>query len=400
MDDEATSEGSVLNGRYELGPLLGQGGMATVRDATDQRLGRRVAVKILRADLAAQPRARARFETEASAAARLVHPNVVTVFDSGEENGIPFLVMERLPGRTFADEIGAGPVAIARVCDVAREILAALTAAHAAGIVHRDIKPANVLVCADGRVKVSDFGIAKTIDDTDQTQTMELLATPGYLAPERIAGEPASARSDLYSVGVLVYEALTGQRPFSGATPVTLMRAIERGEPESLTELRPEVPAALVAVVARSMALEPERRFASAPEMAAALAASTELDETVAIDVPPRDGTTQTLPSPLAVPVAVSPTAAAPARSGRTRSTAVGIAIGAVLAAIVLAVFISQRDPAQPAAPPATVATTTSTPTTAAPTTAAQVVAPTPPPGPANKNDRGPGNGGKGKHKP
>jgi len=395
MDDHAASQGSTLNGRYELGALLGQGGMATVRDATDRRLGRRVAVKILRADLAAQPRARARFETEARAAARLAHPNVVTVFDSGEENGIPFLVMERLPGRTFADEIAAGPVAIARVCDVARDILAALTAAHGAGVIHRDIKPGNVLMSEDGRAKVSDFGIAKTLDDMDQTQTIELLATPGFLAPERIAGEPASERSDLYSVGVLVYEALSGQRPFRGATPLALMRAIERGDAASLTALRPDVPAPLVAVVARSMALDPGRRFGSAPEMAAALESAATLDETVAIDRRPRDGTTQ----PLSLPIAIVSEATVPTRASRVRSQAVAVGIGAVLAAIVLAAYISHRDPARPTAPARVVATTTSsTPTTAASTTTgAPETTATPEPGPPGKNKGGRGRGNKSK---
>ena len=217
MHEDDASEPRVLAGRYELGSLLGHGGMGTVRDATDRRLGRPVAVKILRADLAEQPSARRRFETEAHAAARLAHPNVVTVFDSGEDDGIPFLVMERLPGRTLADELAEGQLAISRVEEVAREVLSALAAAHGAGIIHRDIKPGNVLLTEDGHVKVSDFGIAKTVDDLDQTQTAELVATPGYLAPERLAGEAASQRSDLYSVGVLLYEASSGRRPFSGS---------------------------------------------------------------------------------------------------------------------------------------------------------------------------------------
>src|SRR5438128_3374368 len=229
MDGAGNSESPTLAGRYELGALLGHGGMGTVRDAVDRRLGRSVAVKILRADLAEQPRARRRFETEAHAAARLAHPNVVTVFDSGEDDGIPFLVMERLPGRTLADELTAGPLSPERARGVVREVLSALAAAHAAGIIHRDIKPGNVLLTEDGHVKVSDFGIAKTVDHLDQTQTAELVATPGYLAPERLVGEAASQRSDLYSVGVLLYEALSGRRPFERDTPLAQMRAIERG---------------------------------------------------------------------------------------------------------------------------------------------------------------------------
>src|ERR1700722_18658090 len=210
MDDEGATATRLLAGRYELGSMLGHGGMADVRDATDRRLARPVAVKILRPDLAAQPRARRRFETEARAAARLSHPNAVMVFDSGEDDGVPFIVMERLPGRTLADEFLDGPLTLERARAVAREILSALGAAHAAGIVHRDVKPGNVLLTDDGHVKVSDFGIAKTVDDIDQTQTTELIATPQYLAPARLAGEPASSRSDLYSVGVLLYEATSG----------------------------------------------------------------------------------------------------------------------------------------------------------------------------------------------
>jgi len=311
MDEGGASESVTIAGRYELGPLLGHGGMGAVHDATDRRLRRRVAVKILRADLAEQPNARRRFETEAHAAARLVHPNVVTVFDSGEENGVPFIVMERLPGRTLADELAAGPLSVDRARAVARDILSALEAAHAAGIIHRDIKPGNVLITDDDHVKVSDFGIAKAVDDIDQTLTTDLVATPGYLAPERLAGEPASQRSDLYSVGVLLYVALSGRRPFDGDTPLAVMRAIERGRAEPLTSVRPALPAGVIAAVERAMSREPRLRFDSAAEMAAALASSSELDVTVPIDVAEetvtvpvdggsRDGETQILrvPSP------------------------------------------------------------------------------------------------------
>jgi serine/threonine protein kinase len=281
MNEEGAAERTTLAGRYALGSVLGHGGMGTVRDATDRRLGRRVAVKILRADLAEQPRARRRFETEAHAAARLAHPHVVLVFDSGEDDGVPFLVMERLPGGTLADELAAGPLTLDRVRQVAGEILAALAAAHGAGIIHRDIKPGNVLLTEDGHVKVSDFGIAKTVDDVDQTQTTELIATPGYLAPERLAGAPASPQSDLYSVGVVLYEALSGRRPFEGDTPLAVMRAIERGDAEPLKWLRPALPADLVAVIERAMSRDPSQRFDSATQMADALEPAADLDATV-----------------------------------------------------------------------------------------------------------------------
>lgn len=343
--------------------------MGTVRDATDRRLGRRVAVKILRADLAEQPSARRRFETEARAAARLVHPNVVTVFDSGEANGVPFIVMERLPGRTLADEFATGPLSVARVRETGGEILAALAAAHSAGIIHRDIKPGNVLLTEDGHVKVSDFGIAKTVDDTEQTQTTDLLATPEYLAPERLTGEPASQRSDLYSVGVLLYVALSGRRPFEGDTPLAVMHAIERGRAESLSSVRPAIPAELVAVVERAMSREPHRRFDSAAQMATALGQSMALDatvpidvgsgtETVPVEVGARDGATQLLHPPSAQTV------------GRRRTPTVrrrlrGLGAGAALAAVLVAgIVISQRSQGHsPISGPLT--TTPAAPTTA-----------------------------------
>jgi serine/threonine protein kinase len=371
MNDERAGAATLLAGRYELGSLLGHGGMGTVRDATDRRLGRPVAVKILRADLAEQAIARRRFETEAHAAARLTHPNVVMVFDSGEDDGIPFLVMERLPGRTLADELAAGPLSLERVGEVARGILAALAAAHAAGIIHRDIKPGNVLLTHDGNVKVSDFGIAKTVDDVDQTQTAELVATPGYLAPERLAGEPASTRSDLYSVGVLLYEALSGRRPFEGDTPLAVMHAIERGQAEPLTSRRRALPAEVVAVVERAMSLDPGRRFASAVEMAAALEPPAELDatepietdwasETVPVDLRSRDGATRTLRLP-------SASEAGPFR-GRARVRSHLLAVGVALAAVLLVVglVVSQRGDGHPATsvPSTTARTTPAKPTT------------------------------------
>jgi eukaryotic-like serine/threonine-protein kinase len=375
MDETGVPERTTLAGRYQLGALLGNGGMGAVRDATDLRLARSVAVKMLRADLAAQPAARRRFETEAHSAARLAHPNVVTVYDCGEEDGVPFLVMERLPGRTLADELAAGPLSLVRVRLVAHEILAALAAAHGAGIIHRDIKPGNVLLTEDGHVKVSDFGIAKTADAVDQTQTLELIATPAYLAPERLNGQPATPRSDLYSVGVLLYEALAGRRPFDGDTPVVMMRAIERGEAVSLTSLRPTLPAELISTVARAMALDPDRRFESAAEMASALEPQAELDETVAIatvfgpetvpiDPAWRDGDTRTLPLPNT-----------PSREGegprpRVSRRAAAIAVGALLAVVLVAGIVSnQRDGAVPGPSVPTVKPTT-------PTTVAVLAAP------------------------
>jgi serine/threonine-protein kinase len=358
MDD--TTQSLVLGNRYELGATIGRGGMGTVYDATDRRLDRPVAVKILRPDLAEQLKARRRFETEARAAARLVHPHVVTVFDSGEDDGVPFLVMERLPGRTLADELSAGAVPVDRARTLGLEMLAAVAAAHEAGIVHRDIKPGNVLLTSDGHAKVSDFGIAKTVDDSDQTQTADLVATVGYLAPERLGGAAASPASDLYSVGVVLYEALTGARVFTGDSPVAVMRAVERGEIASLSEVRPTVPRELAAVVERAMTRDPDRRFGSARQMAAALEHDGSLEATAPTD---RSAMTDTVPiQPAATVETPHPRRATdsarphlPSRSRRT-TRFVGVIVGAIVALSVVAGITrggdSPRSPSTTTQPP------------------------------------------------
>jgi hypothetical protein len=281
------ASGPIIGDRYELGALLGRGGMSEVRAGRDLRLGRDVAVKLLTVEGADPSQVRERFDAEARAVASLSHPNVVMVFDSGEHEGVPFLVMERLPGRTLADEMGAGPLVPDRACQVAREVLAALGAAHEAGIVHRDIKPSNVLLGADGHIKVADFGIAKTASAMTLTGHGILLGTPGYVAPERLAGEPATPRSDLYAVGVLLYEALSGRPPFAGDSPAGLMRAIRESRPVPLAELCPGLPTPLVRAVERAMEKDPQLRFATAAEMGAALVAPTPDAAATAVLVPP-----------------------------------------------------------------------------------------------------------------
>ena len=291
-------EGQVLAGRYELGGVLGRGGMAEVRAGWDLRLGRAVAVKTLLPDLAEQPAVRRSFEGEARAAARLAHPHAVAVFDVGEEGGVPFLVMEQVNGPTLEQEVAGGRLDAGRVRRLGQELLAALGAAHAAGLVHRDVKPANVLMAPDGSAKVADFGIAKavtaegaTASQTDLTATGQVLGTVAYMAPERLAGQPATVQTDLYSVGVVLYEALSGTRPFAAATPIAMVHAIDQGRPPSLRECCPGVDPALIAVIERAMAKDPEGRFASAAEMSAALQARTEpparvadADRTVMVD--------------------------------------------------------------------------------------------------------------------
>jgi serine/threonine-protein kinase len=263
--------GEMVAGRYRLGEPLGSGGMAEVFDAMDERLERPVAVKLLRTELSGDPGLRRRFEIEARAAARLVHPNVVGVFDTGELGDRPYIVMERLPGATLADRLREGRMDEPGTRRLASEVLGALAAAHAAGILHRDIKPSNILWTRDGSVKVADFGIAKGMESllgSDITATNLVIGTPAYLAPERLAGEPATPRSDLWSLGAVLYEALAGLRPFSSAA--ALVHDPEQTEVVPLATRRPGVDPQLAAAIDRALARRPAQRFASAGEMAAA----------------------------------------------------------------------------------------------------------------------------------
>ena len=299
----------TLADRYELVEVVGRGGMGEVWAARDLRLGRSVAVKLLSATMASEAGVRERFEAEARSAARLSHPNVVQVFDSGEHDGIPYLVMELLPGRTLADEVAQGPLDPEAVRRIGIEVLGALEASHQAGILHRDIKPGNVLLAADGRAKVGDFGIAKSTEGLNLTSTGMIVGTAAYLAPERVAGHPATPESDLYAVGVVLYEALSGRKPFQADTPLGLMRAVEAHQAIPLAEARPGLDPSLVATVERAMAKEPGRRFSSAAAMAAAVAG-----DSVGTD-PGTATVTDAVPS--STEVLSAPTARQPAEVGR-----------------------------------------------------------------------------------
>jgi serine/threonine protein kinase len=282
----ATNQLETVGGRYRVRERIGHGGMGEVFVAHDARLDREVALKLLRADLAGQPGMRERVLAEARLAARLTHPNVVAVLDTGEEDGRPYVVMERLSGRTLRDELDRGPMPAQRVRDVGLQVLRALSAAHALGIVHRDVKPGNVLDAGVGTWKVADFGIAKWVhaDDT-LTGTGELLGSPAYVAPERIDGTDADHRSDLYSVGVLLYEALSGRKPFSVTEPIAMAERIREGRYEPVDRVLPDADPAIAGVIERAMRRDPDERFRDADEMAAALGDDSAGDPTVAMPV-------------------------------------------------------------------------------------------------------------------
>jgi len=267
-----TDQMETIGGRYRLGERIGHGGMGEVFAAHDLRLDREVALKLLRSDLAAQDGMRERVVAEARLAARLTHPHVVGVLDTGEQDGRPFVVMERLSGRTLGDELADGAMPAERVRDVGLQVLRALAAAHELGIVHRDVKPGNILDAGVGTWKVADFGIAKWVHaDETLTGTGELLGSPSYLAPERIEGEQAGPASDLYAVGVLLYEALCGRKPFEGDDPFALATAIRDGAYEPPAAVFPDADPAIVAVIERAMQRDPAERYESAEAMAMAL---------------------------------------------------------------------------------------------------------------------------------
>jgi non-specific serine/threonine protein kinase/serine/threonine-protein kinase len=348
----STQTGELVAERYELGPILGRGGMATVYAGTDRRLEREVAVKLLHAEMAARPDVRRRFEAEARAAAGLAHPNVVAVFDTGEHAGVPYIVMERLPGETLADLLAAGRLAPERVKAVADDVLAALEVAHSAGIVHRDVKPSNILITADGDAKVADFGIAKRVD-ADPTSAGHLFGTPAYLGPERLAGAAATPRSDLYSLGVVLYEALAGTKPFTGDGALSLADAIQSGAYVALGDVRPDLDPRLSDTIERSMARDAAERFPSAAAMAAALAREGVNDDATQV-------------------LRVGPSAPVHRRSRRRWAA---LAVAGLLAALLAAGFTAAGDdtPARREAPrPATTTTVSAPPTTVAvPTTVA-----------------------------
>jgi len=264
----------VLGERYEIGGVLGRGGMAEVHRGRDLRLGREVAVKVLRQDLARDPSFQVRFRREAQAAASLNHPAIVAVYDTGEDRtttgATPYIVMEYVEGDTLRDVLRReGPLRPERAMALAADICGALDFSHRNGIVHRDVKPGNVMITPQGTVKVMDFGIARAVSDSaaTMTSTAAVIGTAQYLSPEQARGEGVDARSDVYSMGCMLYELVTGAPPFTGDSPVSVAYQHVREDPRLPSSINPDIPAELDAILLKAMSKNPANRYQSAAEM-------------------------------------------------------------------------------------------------------------------------------------
>ena len=328
---------TVVGGRYVLGNPLGRGGMAEVHRAVDQRLDREVAVKRLSAHLAADPTAQTRFGREARAAASLNHPAIAAVFDTGQDTdpadgttSIPYIVMELVEGSTLRQVLNDGvPLSPERALGIVRSVLEALAHAHASGIVHRDIKPANVMLTGDGSVKVMDFGIARALGDTTTslTEAAAVIGTAQYFSPEQASGKPVDQRSDLYSVGCLLFELLTGRPPFVGESSISIAYQHVREAAPPPSQLNPAVEPAVDALVLKALAKDPNLRYQSAQEMSADLVpllahpadGATRAAPAVAVAAPPvlDEDATQAAPAPAPVPMPVPVPAPEPSTGAR-----------------------------------------------------------------------------------
>ena len=284
----ALTSGSKL-GPYEIQSPLGAGGMGEVYRARDARLNRDVAIKILPASFSADPDRLARFAQESRAAAALNHPNILSIYDIGEEHGAPYVVSELLEGETLRDRLRDGAIPSRKTIDYARQIASGLAAAHEKGIVHRDLKPENIFITHDGRAKILDFGLAKftrpEADASGEAPTQQVagtdagtvMGTVGYMSPEQVRGKPADARSDIFSFGAILYEMLSGKRAFHGDSPVDTMSAILKEDPPDLTETNRNVAPALERIVRHCLEKNPAERFQSARDVAFNLGALTEI---------------------------------------------------------------------------------------------------------------------------
>jgi serine/threonine protein kinase len=333
---------TLAAGRYRVERTLGQGGMAAVYLAHDAELERPVAIKVLAEHLASDEAFRERFLREARMAAKLSHPNVVHVYDQGDEDGVPFIVMEYVDGTTLGDELRrSGPFPPARVVDLALQICGGLEHAHASGLVHRDIKPGNLLLREDGTVKIADFGIARAAQATKLTQIGSVLGTAAYLSPEQAVGEQVTAAADIYSLGCVLFELLTGRTPYVFETLPELVVKQREAPITPIRELRPDVPAELEAAVMHCLARRPDYRPGSAAALAQELAAGSPEPPTEAIPRPSgvRATDVATVPLTQSASTAPLPRTRMPRRDFALPRTATWLAF-AVVAALVFVVLL------------------------------------------------------------
>jgi eukaryotic-like serine/threonine-protein kinase len=357
----------VIADRYEPIEQIGTGGMATVWRARDTLLGRFVAIKRLLPHLADDPEAAQRFEREAQSAARLSHPGIVTVFDSGEDADGPFIVQELVEGTTLADHLSeTGPLGPEPVVDIISQVAAALDHAHGLGVIHRDIKPANLILESGGRVRLADFGIARTVDDAATiTASGELVGTITYLAPEILSGDPATVASDVYSLGAVTYELLSGEPPYRAETPAEMLETVRSAD---VPDLRGIAPDAMAAAVSVAMSKDPAARPETAGSLAAALIGSATL---IMATTPVGPSVNRGSEEPTVVTDRPPPTVR-PARPARQRLSRWPVFL-LLLSAVAVAVAAMTNDPAvedsdqDPTAPTTVVPATTTPPT--APTT-------------------------------
>ena len=315
----------VLSDRYEIDSVLGQGGMAEVYLGRDKVLGRPVAVKVLGSQFARDRPFVVRFRREAQAAAALNHPNVVSVFDTGSDDGTHFIVMEYVQGKTLAQVLReGGRILPERAAEIAQAVAEALAFAHAAGIIHRDVKPGNIMLTPSGDVKVMDFGIARATTSETLTATATVLGTATYFSPEQAQGEPVDARSDIYSLGCVLYEMLTGHPPFAGETPVSVAYKHVKEEPVPPSSLNADIPADVDAIVMKCLAKNPANRYQTARELAQDLGRFVNGEPVVATPVLPFEATTQAMERPTRSTMVLPATTAADT-SRRRRWVAVAV---------------------------------------------------------------------------
>jgi serine/threonine protein kinase len=392
-------EPTVIHERFQIESLIARGGMATVFKGTDLTLGRTVAIKILSEELAEDPSFVARFRLEAQAAASLTHPNIVAVYDTGSDDETHYIVMEYLEGRTLHQILNEdGTVPPEEVATIGAEVAQALAEAHDKGIVHRDVKPGNIMISRNGTAKVMDFGIAKAATAGNLTQVGSILGTVAYLSPEQARGEPVDGRSDIYSLGALLYQMLTGNLPLKGDTYVEMVHKLNNQDPPLPSETNPGIPRKMDAVIMRALAKEPGNRYQTGTEMAADLLDSirdtpegtaaympfpAESDKTAVAPAAHvrRDEATRVMPAATAAPV--RRVTQAPPPGSNTGKTLIGIAAIIALLAIAFVMFNSLNNTTNNPEPTPSVTTSSVAPPPAPRPAPRPAPAPAPAPVPA-----------------